>query len=140
MYILLRHSEKENGVNPSLSDIGQKRAIMLARMFGECNKVSIYSTGYRRTKQTAQPLSEATGQTTQEYDRNELESLVEELSQVKGAKIVIGHSTTTLQLLELLTGIAGDPIDEDTEFDRLYIFSRDISAPSELLQMRYGEK
>lgn len=139
MYILLRHAEKRSGANPDLTAKGRRRASDLARMFGENTSISIYSTAYNRTKQTAGPLSEASGQPIIEYDRDDIVALVEALVSVDGLKCVIGHSRSTLELLEELTGFTVDPFDEDTEFDRLYLFEVPLNFKADLVQMRYGE-
>ena len=138
MYILLRHCEKKSGSNPSLTELGNNRAATLARMFGENPDLSIFSTAYNRTRETAAPLSQATGQPIIEYDRHNISDFAATLAATDGPKCVIGHSRSTLELLEKLTGIIGQPINEDTEFDRLYMLRLPLTSATELLQMRYG--
>jgi hypothetical protein len=66
-------------------------------------------------------------------------ALADALVLVDGPKCVIGHSVSTLELLKKLTGIDGSPLNENTEFDRMYIFETPFTSADELLQIRCGE-
>jgi hypothetical protein len=52
---------------------------------------------------------------------------------------VVGHSNTTPQLVGLLGGEAGKPIDDSREFDRLYIVVLGRTGEVTTMQLRYGE-
>ncbi len=138
MYILLRHAEKMPGPDPGLTSVGRERARFLARMLSESTILSIYSTAYKRTQETAEPLSDATGQVAIEYDRNDIDAFASSLASVDGVKCIIGHSKSTLELLKKLTGLDGNPILEDSEFDRMYIFDLPLTSIDSVLQIRYG--
>ena len=96
------------------------------------------STDYNRTRQTVTPLAEALGLPVEVYDPRALEAFAERLKTTPGRYVVAGHSNTTPQLVALLGGEPGEPINEDYEFDRLYqvVIGADGSVSSSLL--RYG--
>src|SRR5215510_1352777 len=62
--LLVRHAEKNiepNNPDPDLSPAGQQRAQEIARMFGNAGINAIYATQFKRTQQTAKPLSDRIG-------------------------------------------------------------------------------
>ena len=60
-FLLVRHAEKETGDNPSLTTAGAARAEELARVAADLGIDAIYSTRYKRTRETAGPTAKATG-------------------------------------------------------------------------------
>ncbi|MEZ5998324.1 MAG: histidine phosphatase family protein [Hyphomonas sp.] len=134
---LVRHAEKEAGDDPSLTLIGRQRADILAQTLSGAGLTAIWSTDYARTKETAKPASNATGLPVQVYDPRDLPRFAATLKASPGVALVVGHSNTTPQLVELLGGDAGPPIDEASEYDRLYVVEiRGKRVTSEL--RRYG--
>ena len=101
---LVRHAEKDEGKDPVLTKKGESRAQQLAYLLGEANITKIYSTQYNRTKQTAQPLVDKTGLSLEYYDPRQLQEFALKLKMIKGNILVVGHSNTTPQLTELLSG------------------------------------
>ena len=58
MVYLVRHAEKaDTGKDPELTDIGKQRADELARMLKDAGVTHIWSTDYKRTRTTAEPLA-----------------------------------------------------------------------------------
>lgn len=141
---LLRHAETtdppyaDNPPNPPLSEAGHARAAHLARMLENAGITHIYSTDYRRTKQTVQPLSEASGLPVEPYDPRDLGAFAARLRQIPGRHLVAGHSNTTPALVAALGGAAGTPIDDAREYDRLYILLMQPDGSVVTLQQRYG--
>jgi len=56
--------------------------------------------------------------------------LSKELLSKEGIFLVVGHSNTTPDLSKFMGGIAGEPIIEATEYDRLYVLKRKGNAIS----------
>jgi broad specificity phosphatase PhoE len=55
---LVRHAEKEAGTGDvALSDAGKKRAEARVRDMKDADIQAIYTTSWKRTKQTAEPLA-----------------------------------------------------------------------------------
>lgn len=123
---LFRHAELavRDGDNPRdrpLSLEGKARAARLGKMLAESGITNIYSTNLQRTRDTAQPLSKKTGINIDFYGPGEMRQFAERLKSQAGVYAVSGHSNTTPQMVKLLGGDPGKPIDDQTEFDRLYI-------------------
>jgi phosphohistidine phosphatase SixA len=103
---LVRHAEKslESTDNPSLSEKGKQQALHLAQILQNTGIEAIFSTDTKRTKETAQPLAEKLGLTTELYsskDKNFAGSLLQKYS---GKKIVlIGHSNTLPDFLNFFS-------------------------------------
>ncbi|MBL4659870.1 MAG: histidine phosphatase family protein [Alcanivoracaceae bacterium] len=101
---LVRHAEKAKGENPELTKKGEQRAQQLAYLLEQANVTHIYSTQYKRTLQTAQPLIDKTGLSIEYYDPSQLQEFAQKLKATQGNILVVGHSNTTPQLVELLSG------------------------------------
>ena len=101
---LVRHAEKDEGKDPALTKKGEQRAQQLAYLLEQTNITHIYSTQYKRTIQTAQPLIDKTGLNIKYYDPRQLQEFALKLKTVQGSILVVGHSNTTPQLVELLSG------------------------------------
>lgn len=139
---LVRHAEKVVGPgdherDPPLTDTGLARAQYLAYVLKAAGIEKIYTTDYRRTRQTAEPLAQKLRQQPEVYDPRRLRAFARQLKKSKSHSLVVGHSNTTPQLVELLGGAGGQPIDEATEYDRLYIVIRNGDNVETLLQ-RFG--
>ena len=122
---LVRHAEKADGDNPSLTLVGRARAEILARELSDAGLTAIYSTDYKRTRETAAPIAKATGLPVIGYDPRGLEPFASMLRATPGNILVVGHSNTTPELVDLLGGKPGAPIDEASEYDRLYVLTVD---------------
>ncbi len=99
----------------------------------------VHSSDFARTRDTAAPTASELGLEVQLYDPFDLPGLIERLHRAGGRHLVVGHSNTTPSAAELLGGQPGAPIDDESEFDRLYIVTigRDGAATS--VMMRYGD-
>lgn len=136
---LVRHAERgDDGTSdPPITEAGQDRGRLLARMLRDSGLTQIHTTDYRRTRMTVQPVAEETGLRLLEYDANDLAGLAGRLRRTPGRHLVVGHSDTTPALVAMLGGEPGDPIADD-EYDRLYILTLTADGTSTVL-IRYGE-
>lgn len=117
---LVRHGETEGqGPGRGLSAVGRARAEALAERLAGAGIEAIYTTDFRRTRETAAPLAARLGLEPRVYDPEDLAGLAAELRRLGGIAVVVGHSNTTTELVGLLGGEPGRPIAED-EHDRLY--------------------
>jgi broad specificity phosphatase PhoE len=104
---LVRHFEKQvstkvTGSDVSLTELGQLQAQALAKLLLDRNITQIYSTDYKRTKQSASPIAKALNITIQTYNPNELAAFAEHLNSLESNILVLGHSNTTPELFALL--------------------------------------
>lgn len=135
---LVRHAEKaDDGTpDPPLTEAGRERAAQLAHILADAGLTHIYSTGYKRTQETVQPLAEQAGLSVESYDPVDLGGFAARLQATPGRFLISGHSNTTPELVRYLGGEPGAPIDE-AEYDRLYIVVLKPGRPTTLL-LRYG--
>lgn len=121
---LVRHAEKITGENagrdPALTTAGQARAQLLADKLVDKNITRIHSSNYIRTRDTAKPLADKIGLTIEIYDTDDLEGLAAKMETAGGSHLVVGHSNTIAETVIALSGDGGEPIDESSEYDRLY--------------------
>jgi probable phosphoglycerate mutase len=128
---LVRHAEKVTSgeamvvadpKDPPLTAAGQSRAKVLAEMLEGEPITAIWSSDYKRTRDTAAPLADLLNLEVQIYDPGDLEGLAAQLrANPNQTVLVVGHSNTTPQLAEALGGEGGTPIYEKSEYDRLYV-------------------
>ncbi len=145
--IFVRHAEKELGVgeNPGLSDAGQRRAAELTRQLVDADVVAgidaIYSTPFKRTQETAQPLAEALEIQIQSYDAADRETVLETILKTHKGKIilVVGHSDTLPELIANLGASKNVPPIDDMEYDNIYVISIPWFGKTKTIRLRYGE-
>lgn len=119
---LVRHAEKilHEGKDPELTRKGLQRAKLYADMFRDAGITGLYSTDYKRTQATVEPLATLLKQSVTSYNPNKLNELANTLRDEPGVYFVSGHSNTTPDLVIALGGNAGNEINEEQEFDRVY--------------------
>lgn len=101
---LVRHAEKQkNSDDPALTACGRLRAQHLATFLEQVPLKNIYSTKYNRTMATAQPTSQRKKIAIKNYSPKHLSQLAIRLKQLKQNSLIVGHSNTTPQLVELLS-------------------------------------
>ena len=141
---LVRHAEaqfppyQEDPPNPRLNNAGKERAQLLMRTLASAEITEIFSSGLNRTNETAQPLADLLKMEVQLYDRTDLASFAEQLKKKNGSILVTGHSNTTPELVSLIGGEPGEPINEKTQFDRIYVLSLLNGEVINTLLLKYG--
>ena len=137
---LVRHAEKMvAGRDPELSVAGKKRASELSSMLRDAGIHRIYSTDFKRSRETATPLADRLGLDIEIYDWKKLDSLTQSLKQTGQRSLVVGHSNTTSELVERLGGEPGSEIDEAGEYDRLYIVTVSYEGQTSSVLIHYGQ-
>ncbi|QDE31537.1 MULTISPECIES: histidine phosphatase family protein [Shewanella] len=125
VFYLVRHTEKLEGDNPGLTAQGQLRAVRLAKVLSSTLLSKVYTTDYKRTRETALAVAQAQHAEPNIYDPRDLKAVATTLLNEQGHILVVGHSNTTTELVEMLGGDKQPPIDDNNEFDRLYIVTVD---------------
>lgn len=115
---VLRHAEKEAGGDPALNAAGRERAGRLTRQFAGVPLQAVYSTDYRRTRETAAGVAADHDLTVQIYEAGDLRGLVKTLRARGETALVVGHSNTVPETVQLLGG-PYEPMMEE-QYDRLY--------------------
>ena len=125
-FILVRHAEKavDGTKNPDLTKEGYLRAEKLKSLFQNAEIGAIYSTEYKRTQQTVQPLADHLNLKIQSYDPRDKEFLKSISKPQKGKTVVIsGHSNTIPFLVNELIGEERFEQLDDSEYDKIFIVS-----------------
>lgn len=135
MVIVVRHAERADGgagtgtamtanPDPELSEAGKSRALRMAAMLGDAGVVAIYTTEYRRTKDTAGPLAARAGVAAEVIPAREAAALMGKIKAHKsGTVVVVGHSNTVPAIIKALGGSEVKVADD--EYDSMYVVAAD---------------
>lgn len=148
-FILVRHAEKEanaatmqGGVqnkDPELSEVGKARALRLADMLQRQEIAAIYSTNYKRTLNTVNPLAEKMGLKIQQYEPFKEEAILKMLEEHKGKTIVVvGHSNNIPSIANFLLGTKQFGDYDESYYENLLVVNvveKGVSAST--LQIKY---
>jgi 2,3-bisphosphoglycerate-dependent phosphoglycerate mutase len=139
--ILLRHAEKdkaeeESSLDPNLSE-GRARAEKLVGVIGGYEPEAIFSSAFKRTRNTVAPLA-ARGEfrmMAQYYDHRNLKQIADSIMQGKYRRVVVvGHNSTTPALVNLLIGQEKYKALGEDEYDKIWIvkIKRNKNKPHEV--------
>ena len=134
---LIRHAEKAEATSdPDLSEAGKARANRWAEWLADKGITAIYSTPYKRTQQTAQPLAQKLNQQVITYNPAEAD-LKAMAGKHEGQSIVIvGHSNTIPMYVNKLIGENKYPDIDEAEFGNIFIITLENGRVShELLKI-----
>jgi broad specificity phosphatase PhoE len=144
--LLVRHAEAGGGDprDPALTAAGTERAGVLADALRGAGVTAVYSTQFRRTRETGAAVAEALGTSAAVFEVSGADipqysrALLEHIRNNHGGEtvLVVGHSNTVPAFVAEATGRPADPIDE-TEFDRLYVVTL-TGAEARVIRARYG--
>lgn len=106
--ILVRHAETDTSDvadqnDPGLSPTGTARAERLLKKIKKYRPGAVYSTNYRRTRLTVEPIAKHRKIEIQAYDPREPAQLVDQILKSKTKRFIVsGHSNTIPGLANLL--------------------------------------
>lgn len=145
--VVVRHAEKstDDPRDPSLSAAGEERARALNSVLKDAGVTDIYTTQYKRTRQTAEPLAQQSGISITERPINTANSatyardLTQEILTRSAGKgvLVVGHSNTVPDIVKSLSGSAVPAI-TDAEYDHIFVVVIPASGFPRLMQLRFG--
>ncbi len=136
---LVRHAERAavSGHVPSdtgLSREGKERAEDLARALKDAQITAIYTTEYKRTRETAEPLAQSLGIRPEIVQSDDFRTLIAKLKALRGNALVVGHSNTLPQIINEL-GVTSRVTVAETEHDNLFMVVLD--QPPRLIHLHY---
>lgn len=145
--IFVRHAEKALAPadDPTLSPAGKKRAAELARQLVDADVVAgidaIYSTPYRRTIETVQPVADALGLDVNLYEADDNDAVLATILKAHKGQIilVVGHSNTVPTLIADLGASKNVPAIDELEYDNIYLVSIPWFGKTKTIRLRYGE-
>jgi phosphohistidine phosphatase SixA len=106
-FILLRHAEKasDGTEDPDLKAEGAERAQRLAELLKYTQVDGIYTTNFKRTRQTVEPLADVKKLEVQPYEAFKADEIEKMLHKHGGGTIVIcGHTNNIPWTANLLMG------------------------------------
>lgn len=123
---LVRHAEKaaDGGADPALTLAGRLRADRLARWLAPRGLVAVWSTDYRRTRETAHPTASAAALDIGIYAPTPAEPFAQLLLERHQTALVSGHSNTIPMLAAALCQCPVRPMSEG-EYNRLLVLHVD---------------
>ncbi|MFZ6731854.1 histidine phosphatase family protein [Undibacterium sp. Ji42W] len=143
LIILVRHAEKavENPADPSLSAAGQARVQALALALQYAGVSSIFTTQFKRTGETAQPLAQAMNITPQVLSAKRGAEHIKEVADAvrasSGTVLVVGHGNTVPAIATALGAPAMKEFCESS-FSHMLVL-RPAGPNMHVVQSRYGE-
>ncbi len=143
--LIVRHAEKASDAEDSpLTEAGRQRAQALVGIAADAGVSAIYTTQFKRNRDTAQPLAERLGvaatevpvnlQNPGDYGKTLAKTIMEKHS--GQTVVVIGHGNTIGSIVEGLTGRAA-PLG-DIQYSDLFIVTVPPSGPAKLIKAQYG--
>jgi broad specificity phosphatase PhoE len=144
--VVVRHAEKatDDPRDPSLSEAGQVRAEALAKQLADTPPIVVFSTQYRRTRDTAAPTAQAAGVdvTVRPVDAGNAASYARDLARdlhalpAGSTALVVGHSNTVPGIVAAISGHA-QPEMPETEYDRYTVIVLDGNGGGRVFGSRY---
>ena len=134
--IIVRHAEKasEQGDDPPLSEAGRARAEALSRMLRDSGINAIFTTEFKRTKETAALTAIALKVTPTIVPAKEIETLANKLRELDGNALVVAHGNTIPDLIKAL-GIYVPINIPESDYDHFFFVA--IGAQPRLVRLRY---
>ena len=136
---LVRHAERAaiSGHVPSdtgLSAAGRKRAEALARVLKDAQITAVYTTEYKRTRETAAPVAQSLGIQPEVIPGDDLRGLIAKLKASSGNVLVVGHSNTLPQIISAL-GVSSRVTVAESDYDNLFLVV--LERPPRLIHLHY---
>jgi phosphohistidine phosphatase SixA len=144
--IVIRHAEKDLSVSvadPPLTQAGEARAALLARMFGDARVLghvdAIYVSPALRNRLTAAPLAARLGITVTVAPADDPRGLARRaLREHSGGRVlIVGHTDTVPRIVEALSGNPRIPEIEDREYGTMYIVTVPRIGHANVLRLNY---
>ncbi len=126
-FILVRHAEKDisataDKVDPELTEDGKTRAEKLVRTIRRYKPGAVYSSDFKRTRNTAAPVAAWRKKEMQIYDPKLLKELMDAMMASRTKRfLVVGHNNTTPALANLLINEEKYEKLPETEYGKIWI-------------------
>jgi broad specificity phosphatase PhoE len=137
--IVVRHAEKvDNSEDPDLSETGRKRAERLAQILAEAEVAALFSSQYKRTRQTLLPLAEKFEVEISVVKASMTGQLIRRIrSEFTGKTIVVAsHSDKVTEIIEALGGRSVGYLDH-SEYDSLFVTTLINHTKADVLKLKY---
>lgn len=138
-FVVVRHAEKaDSSADPDLSEAGMDRARKLAETLQYTKVDGLFSTPYKRTRQTLGMLAEKQGLPISDYDPRRPNVLLDSLKSQSGKVFAIaGHSNTAPHIVNYLIGENRYKDLEDQVYDHLWIVHLFADGSTKTILLHY---
>ena len=138
---VLRHAERVEYESPDgvLSEAGEARARVLARLLGDAGVTAIYISDRKRTSQTAQPLAELlhiTPTVVSGQDQVEATLRLVRAGDRDGIVVIVGHSNTVPRFLKAL-GYSDEVAIGEREHDDIFVVLPLTNGRATVVRLNY---
>ncbi|AEV83536.1 phosphoglycerate mutase [Actinoplanes sp. SE50] len=133
--LLVRHADIDLppvSADPPLNEAGRRRAEALAHLLGAAGVSTVFTSAFRRTRETVEPLKMAS---------REMPSAATVAHEARAGRygavvLIAGHSNTVPEVIAALG--APPPAIGETDFDNLFVVTTADDAEPGLLRLKYG--
>ena len=122
--------------DPPLTPAGEQRAARLAAMLSQSGIKAIYTSEFKRTRQTAAPLADRLKIKPVMAAAKDPGPLVAQLKKAQAPVLVVGHANTLPDLIKAL-GVTETVTIGDNDYDNLFIIVRAASGKATLIRVKY---
>ena len=136
---LVRHADRlDDSEDTRLSEAGEARAQLLARLLKDSGITVIYTSQFQRTIKTAEPLARVLKITPVSIPAADQKGLFDHIRAENRADVVliVGHDSSVPVLLKMF----GHPVDikiAPTEYSNLFVLVPKDGGPPTVLRLRY---
>ena len=134
--VIVRHAEKatDGGRDPDLSLAGRARADELARILKDSGITAIFTSEFKRTRETAAPTATSAHVSPTVVAAKDTDALLAKLHQLNGNALVVGHGDTIPNIIKAL-GINNTINIPDEDYSELLIVT--LGDKPQLFRLRY---
>jgi len=122
--------------DPPLSPAGEQRAARLATMLARSGITAIYTSEFKRTRQTAAPLADKLKIKPVMAAAADPAPLVEQIRKAQAPVLVVGHANTVPDLIKAL-GVTEPVSIGDDDYDNLFVVVRTAAGKATLVRLKY---
>lgn len=137
--VIVRHAEKvDSSEDPDLSETGKRRAERLLLLLSEADVSALFSSQYKRTQQTLEPLAKKLGLEILQVDASLTGELIRQIStRFPGKTVVVAsHSDRVTEIIEALGGRSVGFLAE-SDYDNLFVVTLLGNSTADVLRLKY---
>lgn len=140
-FILVRHAEKDltqSISDPDLSPEGKARALNLVNMLKQTEIYAVYSTDFKRTRQTVEPVAGSKSLSINLYDPRKNTDIDAMLQKHAGQTVLVsGHSNTVPSFANYLIGEEKYKPMGDGEYGNIIVISVTEKGKAKVVWLNY---
>lgn len=138
---VVRHAEKaKDEEDPRLTPAGKARAAELALALRSVKLSAVFTTKYRRNRETAAPAAKQAGLSAIVVDAKDYAGLAKTIRTRHDGQhvLVVGHSNTVPEILKAL-GVKTALAIEERDYDNLFIVQVKKAGGATMSHLHFGE-